>query len=237
MGSAIRSTDRIGLQHASRCTSRFPGVADEFTKAGIGICSRGMKCRVFTSSARFATAGFWRLPVHNPDACAVADGWARDACGWRGWLLVIVFLAELTTVPPTRKRHAAAAHRKRLRRAALPDYEPVKAASCTCARATPSSVRRRTGDPAPIANRLWHGEFPMDTRRGASEVSDFPRGNLPVLPADTCARIIIASARSLRLCARRRASTPAGAAARCGAAQRPVAIGPTWYLASRLSRP
>jgi len=89
---------------------------------------------------------------------------------------------------------------------------------------------------APMANRLWHGEFPMDHETWCDLMaSDFPApGNMPVLPADylgryhhrqraTIAAYVRAAGREAWL------APPTDPARRSG----PWPSGRTWYLASR----
>jgi hypothetical protein len=90
---------------------------------------------------------------------------------------------------------------------------------------------------APMANRLWHGEFPMDHETWADMmVSDFPApSDLPVVPPDylrthhhsqraTIAAYVRAAGRDAWM------APPDDPARRSG----PWPSGRTWYLASRL---
>ena len=122
--------------------------------------------------------------------------WARDARRHaEDGYLVIVFLDELTTVPPTTQ---AAMLRLLTENVCgeleLPDYEPGKGGVVYLLR----QQRRRVGsgstrDPGATANRLWHGEFPMDHETWCDMmVSDFPApSNLRVCRPITFAPTII----------------------------------------------
>ena len=126
----------------------FPGVGKtEFTKSLEGASrAPASSARSSSSSARFAShrtsAAF---PCRRRTACG--------SCPWPGLAmrkrlaeegyLVIVFLDELTTVPPTTQ---AAMLRLLTENVCgelqLPDYEPGRAASCISAPATRWSGRR-----------------------------------------------------------------------------------------------
>ena len=90
----------------------------------------------------------------------------------------------------------------------------------------------------PMANRLWHGEFPMDHETWCDMmVSDFPApSDLPVLPADylrTHHHRQRATHRGVREGGGARCLAGAARMTRRGAAA-PWPSGRTWYLASRL---
>ena len=126
----------------------FPGVGKtEFTKSlETGFTRAGVKCKVviLVGSIR-EPQDFGGFPVSTPDGVRLLPmAWARDArrLAEDGYM-VIVFLDELTTVPPTTQ---AAMLRLLTENVCgeleLPDYDPGKAASCICAPATRSSGRR-----------------------------------------------------------------------------------------------
>ena len=166
--------------------------------------------------------------------------WARDAkrLADEGYL-VIVFLDELTTVPPTTQ---AAMLRLLTENVCgelqLPDYEPGKGGVVyLCASNAVEWAAGGQEIQPPMANRLWHGEFPMDHDTWCEMmVSDFPApANLPVLPADylrahhhrqraLIAAYIKAAGRDAWL------APPDDSARRSGA----WPSGRTWYMASRL---
>ena len=131
----------------------FPGVGKtEFTKSlEAGFARAGLKCKVFilVGSIR-EPQDFGGFPVSTPDGVRLLPmAWARDAqrLAEEG-CMVVVFLDELTTVPPTTQ---AAMLRLLTENVCgelkLPDYEPGRRRL---------SVRqqhrgmgcRRTGDPA-----------------------------------------------------------------------------------------
>ena len=102
--------------------------------------------------------------------------------------MVIVFLDELTTVPPTTQ---AAMLRLLTENVCgelqLPDYEPGKGGVVyLCASNAVEWAAGGQDIQAPMANRLWHGEFPMDHETWCDMmVSDFPAPtDLPVVPPD-----------------------------------------------------
>jgi hypothetical protein len=160
----------IGLQaRIPMHMTGFPGVGKtEFTKSlEAGFARAGIKCKVFILIGRSRAAGLRRLSgVDAGRRPPAADGLgARRAAARRGRLHGGVFLDELTTVPPTTQ----AAMLRLLTENVCGELRcritsRARAASSTCAPATPSSGPPAAGDPAPMANRLWHGEFPMDPR-------------------------------------------------------------------------
>jgi hypothetical protein len=165
--------------------------------------------------------------------------WARDAMRLadEGYL-VIIFLDELTTVPPTTQ---AAMLRLLTENVCgelqLPDYQPDKGGVVyLCASNAVEWAAGGQEIQPPMANRLWHGEFPMDHGTWCEMmVSDFPApAHLPVLPADYL-REHHHSQRALIAAYVRAAGRDAWLAPPRDAARRsgPWASGRTWYLASR----
>jgi hypothetical protein len=119
----------------------------------------------------------------------------------------------------------------------LPDYEPGKGGVVyLCASNAVEWAAGGQEIQAPMANRLWHGQFPMDHETWCDlMVSDFPApSGLPVLPADylrthhhrqraLIAAYVKAAGRDSWL------APPDDPARRSG----PWPSGRTWYLASR----
>ena len=166
----------IGLQaRIPMHMTGFPGVGKtEFTKSlEAGFARAGIKCKVIilVGSIR-EPQDFGGFPVSTPDGVRLLPmAWARDAkrLAEDGYL-VVVFLDELTTVPPTTQ----AAMLRLLTENVCGELScrttnPAKAASCTCARATPSS-----GPPADRkSSRPWRtgcgmASSPWTTKRGAT---------------------------------------------------------------------
>jgi hypothetical protein len=120
----------------------------------------------------------------------------------------------------------------------LPDYEPGKGGVVyLCASNAVEWAAGGQEIQAPMANRLWHGEFPMDHGTWCDMmVSDFPAPNdLPVLPADYL-RAHHYRQRSLIAAYVKAAGRDAWLAPPDDPARRSGAwpSGRTWYLASRL---
>jgi hypothetical protein len=234
----------IGLQaRIPMHMTGFPGVGKtEFTKSlEAGFARAGIKCKVvvLVGSIR-EPQDFGGFPVSTPDGVRLLPmAWARDAqrLAEDGYL-VVVFLDELTTVPPTTQ---AAMLRLLTENVCgelrLPDYEPGKGGVVyLCASNAVEWAAGGQEIQAPMANRLWHGEFPMDHETWCDlMVSDFPApGSMPVLPADylgryhhgqraTIAAYVRAAGRDAWL------APPTDPARRSG----PWPSGRTWYLASR----
>ena len=234
----------IGLQaRIPMHMTGFPGVGKtEFTKSlEAGFDRVGIKCKVvvLVGSIR-EPQDFGGFPVSTPDGVRLLPmAWARDAqrLAEDGYL-VVVFLDELTTVPPTTQ---AAMLRLLTENVCgelrLPDYEPGKGGVVyLCASNAVEWAAGGQEIQAPMANRLWHGEFPMDHETWCDlMVSDFPApGSMPVLPADylgryhhgqraTIAAYVRAAGRDAWL------APPTDPARRSG----PWPSGRTWYLASR----
>ena len=221
----------------------FPGVGKtEFTKSlEGGFASAGVKCKVITLVGSIREPqDFGGFPVSTPDGVRLLPmAWARDARRLaEDGFLVVIFLDELTTVPPTTQ---AAMLRLLTENVSgelpLPDYEPGKGGVVyLCASNAVEWAAGGQEIQPPMANRLWHGEFPMDHETWCEMMlSDFPAPtNLPVLPADylrvhhhrqraVIAGYIKASGHKAWL------SPPDDVAQRSG----PWASGRTWYLASR----
>ena len=158
--------------------------------------------------------------------------WARDAqrLAEDGYM-VVVFLDELTTVPPTTQ---AAMLRLLTENVCgelqLPDYEPGKGGVVyLCASNAVEWAAGGQEIQPPMANRLWHGEFPMDHETWCDMmVSDFPGAQRPAGPARRLPAHASSSAarddRGVREGGGARCLD--GAARRSGAAQRSVAVGP-----------
>src|SRR5438132_8396296 len=234
----------IGLQaRIPMHMTGFPGVGKtEFTKsleAGFGRV--GIKCKVMVLIGSIREPqDFGGFPVSTPDGVRLLPmAWARDAQRLaEGGYLVVVFLDELTTVPPTTQ---AAMLRLLTENVCgelrLADYEPGKGGVVyLCASNAVEWAAGGQEIQAPMANRLWHGEFPMDHETWCDlMVSDFPPpGSMPVLPADylgryhhgqraTIAAYVRAAGREAWL------APPTDPARRSG----PWPSGRTWYLASR----
>ena len=184
---------------------------------------------------------FGGFPVSTPDGVRLLPmAWARDAkrLAEDGYM-VVIFLDELTTVPPTTQ---AAMLRLLTENVCgelpLPDYEPGKGGVVyLCASNAVEWAAGGQEIQPPMANRLWHGEFPMDHETWCDMmVSDFPPpSDLPVVPADylrthhhrqraLIAAYVKSAGRDAWL------APPDDLARRSG----PWASGRTWYLASRL---
>ena len=234
----------IGLQaRLPMHMTGFPGVGKtEFTKSlEAGFDRVGIKCKVIVLVGSIREPqDFGGFPVSTPDGVRLLPmAWARDAqrLAEDGYL-VVVFLDELTTVPPTTQ---AAMLRLLTENVCgelrLPDYEPGKGGVVyLCAS---NAVEWAAGEQeiqAPMANRLWHGKFPMDHETWCDLMdSDFPGpGSVRVLPANylgryhhgqraTIAAYVRAAGRDAWL------APPTDPARRSG----PWPSGRTWYLASR----
>jgi len=220
----------------------FPGVGKtEFTKSLEGAFTRvGIKCKVFILIGSIREPqDFGGFPVSTPDGVRLLPmAWARDAkrLAEDGYL-VIVFLDELTTVPPTTQ---AAMLRLLTENVCgeleLPDYAPGSGGVVyLCASNAVEWAAGGQDIQPPLANRLWHGEFPMDHETWCDMmVTDFPApADLPVLSADylqhhhrqrsMIAAYVKAAGRDAWL------APPEDPARRSGA----WPSGRTWYLASR----
>jgi AAA domain (dynein-related subfamily) len=233
----------IGLQaRIPMHMTGFPGVGKtEFTKSLEGAFTRaGIKCKVIilVGSIR-EPQDFGGFPVSTPDGVRLLPmAWARDAREWaQEGHMVIVFLDELTTVPPTTQ---AAMLRLLTENVCgelqLPDYEPGKGGVVyLCASNAVEWAAGGQDIQAPMANRLWHGEFPMDHETWCEMmVSDFPAPtDLPIVPPDylrqhhkqraLIAAYVKSAGRDSWL------APPDDPVRRSG----PWASGRTWYLASR----
>ena len=187
------------------------------------------------------TAGFRRLSRLDARRLPAASrAWASDAQRLAGeGYLVVVFLDELTTVPPTTQAAMLRLLTENVcGELTLPDYEPEKGGVVyLCASNAIEWAAGGQEIQPPMANRLWHGEFPMDHDTWCDMmVSDFPAPtDLPILPADylrnhhhrqraTIAAYVKAAGRDAWL------APPDDPARRSG----PWPSGRTWYLASRL---
>jgi hypothetical protein len=235
----------IGLQaRVPMHMTGFPGVGKtEFTRSlEAGFTRAGLKCRVFilVGSIR-EPQDFGGFPVSTPDGVRLLPmAWAREAQRLaEDGFLVVVFLDELTTVPPSTQAAMLRLLTENVcGELALPNYVPGKGGVVyLCASNAVEWAAGGQEIQPPMANRLWHGEFPMDHDTWADMmVSDFPApSDLPILPADflerfhhgqraTIAAYVKAAGHSAWL------SPPDDAARRSG----PWPSGRTWYLASRL---
>jgi hypothetical protein len=151
----------------------------------------------------------------------------------------VVFLDELTTVPPTTQAAMLRLLSENVcGELQLPDYQPGKGGVVyLCASNAVEWAAGGQEIQPPMANRLWHGQFPMDHDTWCEMMlRDFPPpSDLPVLPADylrqhhhrqraLIAAYVKSAGRDAWL------SPPDDPIRRSGA----WASGRTWYLASRL---
>jgi hypothetical protein len=234
----------IGLQaRIPMHITGFPGVGKtEFTKSlETGFARVGVKCKVIILIGSIREPqDFGGFPVSTPDGVRLLPmAWAQDArrLAEEGHM-VVVFLDELTTVPPTTQ---AAMLRLLTENVCgelqLPDYVPgTGGVVYLCASNAVEWAAGGQEIQAPMANRLWHGEFPMDHETWCEMmVSDFPApSDLPVLPPDylrnhhhqqraLIAAYVKSAGRDSWL------APPDDLMRRSG----PWASGRTWYLASR----
>ena len=235
----------IGLQaQIPMHITGFPGVGKtEFTKSlEAGFTRAGIKSKVIVLIGSIREPqDFGGFPVSTPDGVRLLPmAWARDAMRLaEDGTMVIVFLDELTTVPPTTQAAMLRLLTENVcGELALPNYEPGKGGVVyLCASNAVEWAAGGQDLQPPMANRLWHGEFPMDHETWCDMmVSDFPApGELPLLPPDYLRRehhrqraliaaYVRATGRDAWL------APPADPAKRSG----PWPSGRTWYLASRL---
>jgi hypothetical protein len=235
----------IGLQaRIPMHITGFPGVGKtEFTKSlEAGFAGAGLKCKVFILIGSIREPqDFGGFPVSTPEGVRLLPmAWARDAqrLAEDGYM-VIVFLDELTTVPPTTQAAMLRLLTENVcGELSLPNYEPGKGGVVyLCASNAVEWAAGGQEIQPPMANRLWHGEFPMDHETWCDMMlSDFPApGDLPILPADYLhkhhhqQRAMIAA--YVRAAGRDAWMAPPDDAARRSG---PWPSGRTWYLASRL---
>jgi hypothetical protein len=233
----------IGLQaRIPMHMTGFPGVGKtEFTKSlEAGFESAGLKCRVLilVGSIR-EPQDFGGFPVSTPEGVRLLPmAWARDAkrLAEDGYM-VVVFLDELTTVPPTTQAAMLRLLSENVcGELTLPNYQPGKGGVVyLCASNAVEWAAGGQEIQAPMANRLWHGEFPMDHETWCDMmVSDFPSpSDLPLLPTDYLRthhvqRTLIAS--YVKAAGRKAWLAPPDDPARRSG---PWPSGRTWYLASR----
>ncbi len=227
----------IGLQaRIPMHMTGFPGVGKtEFTKSlEAGFARAGIKCKVviLIGSIR-EPQDFGGFPVSTPDGVRLLPmAWARDAqrLAADGYM-VVVFLDELTTVPPTTQAAMLRLLTENVcGELTLPDYEPGKGGVVyLCASNAVEWAAGGQEIQPPMANRLWHGEFPMDHETWCDMmVSDFPApSDLPVLPADYLHKHHHAQRATIAAYVQSRgARCLDGAARRSGSAERSMAIGP-----------
>ncbi len=138
----------IGLQaRVPMHMTGFPGVGKtEFTKSlETGFDRAGLKCKVFILIGSIREPqDFGGFPVSTPDGVRLLPmAWARDAqrLAQDGYM-VVVFLDELTTVPPTTQAAMLRLLTENVcGELALPITNRGKAASSICAPATRSNGR------------------------------------------------------------------------------------------------
>ena len=234
----------IGLQaRIPMHMTGFPGVGKtSFTRSlEAGFARAGLTCKVFILIGSIREPqDFGGFPVSTPDGVRLLPmAWARDAqrLAEQG-AMVVVLLDELTTVPPaTQAAMLRLLSENVCGELALPDYEPGKGGVVyLCASNAVEWAAGGQDIQPPMANRLWHGEFPMDHDTWADMmVTNFPPpGDLPILPADylqqhhqqqraMIAAYVKAAGHDAWL------APPEDPARRSG----PWASGRTWYLASR----
>jgi hypothetical protein len=151
----------------------------------------------------------------------------------------VVFLDELTTVPPSTQAAMLRLLTENVcGELTLPNYVPGKGGVVyLCASNAVEWAAGGQEIQPPMANRLWHGEFPMDHETWADMmVSDFPSpSDLPVLPTDYLEKhhhqqraMVAAYVRAAGHDAWM--APPDDPGRRSG----PWPSGRTWYLASRL---
>jgi hypothetical protein len=156
-----------------------------------GFTRVGLKCKVFILIGSIREPqDFGGFPVSTPDGVRLLPmAWARDAqrLAEDGYM-VIVFLDELTTVPPaTQAAMLRLLTENVCGELSLPDYEPGRGGVVyLCASNAVEWAAGGQEIQPPMANRLWHGEFPMDHDTWCEMMlSDFPApSDLPILPAD-----------------------------------------------------
>src|ERR1700732_2777997 len=145
----------------------FPGVGKtEFTKSlEAGFAQAGLKCRVFIliGSVR-EPQDFGGFPVSTPEGVRLPPrASARDAprLAEDGYMSV-GFLDELTTGPPTTQAAMLRLLTENVcGELSLPNYEPGKGGvAYLCASNAVEWAAGGQEIQAPMANRLWHGEFP-----------------------------------------------------------------------------
>ena len=152
--------------------------------------------------------------------------------------MVVVFLDELTTVPPTTQAAMLRLLTENVcGELTLPDYEPGKGGVVyLCASNAVEWAAGGQEIQPPMANRLWHGEIPMDHDTWCEMmVSDFPARRSPGAAGGLSAHAPSPAARRdrrVRESGGRDAwmAPPGDPARRSG----PWPSGRTWYLASRL---
>lgn len=184
----------IGLQaRIPMHVTGFPGIGKtEFAKSlETGFARAGLPCKVFTLVGSIREPqDFGGFPVSTADGVRLLPmAWARDAqrLAEAGYM-VIVFLDELTTVPPTTQAAMLRLLTENVcGELSLPNYEPGKGGVVyLCASNAVEWAAGGQEIQPPMANRLWHGEFPMDHETWCEMMlSDFQvPSDLPILPAD-----------------------------------------------------
>ena len=235
----------IGLQaRIPMHMTGFPGVGKtEFAKSlEAGFAHVGIRCKVMVLVGSIREPqDFGGFPVSTPDGVRLLPmAWARDAQRLAAeGCMVVVFLDELTTVPPTTQAAMLRLLTENVcGELTLPNYEPGKGGVVyLCASNAVEWAAGGQDIQPPMANRLWHGEFPMDHATWCDlMVRDFPAPeDLPVVPADYLSkhhhqeRVTIAA--YVRAAGHQAWMAPPDDPARRSG---PWPSGRTWYLASRL---
>src|ERR1043166_3152568 len=175
----------------------FPGVGKtEFTKSlEAGFARAGIKARVWILvGSTGEPQDFGGFPVSTPDGVRLLPmAWARDAQRLAAdGAMGVVFLDEVTTVPPTTQAAMLRLLTENVcGELALPHYEPGKGGVVyLCASNAVEWAAGGQEIQPPMANRLWHGEFPMDHDTWSDMMlNDFPApSDLPILPPDYLCR-------------------------------------------------
>jgi len=235
----------IGLQaRIPMHMTGFPGIGKtEFTRSlETGFTRAGIRCKVIVLVGSIREPqDFGGFPASTPDGVRLLPmAWARDAqrLAEDGYM-VIVFLDELTTVPPTTQAAMLRLLSENVcGELSLPNYQSGKGGVVyLCASNAVEWAAGGQEIQPPMANRLWHGEFPMDHETWCEMMlSDFPApDDLPILPADylhthhyqhraTIAAYVRAAGHDAWM------APPDDPSRRSG----PWPSARTWYLASRL---
>src|SRR5256714_14854128 len=159
----------IGLQaRIPMHMTGFPGVGKtEFARSlEAGFTQAGIKCKVviLLGSIR-EPQDFGGFPVSTPDGVRLLPmAWARDAQRLAAeGSMVIIFLDELTTVPPTTQAAMLRLLTENVcGELTLRNYEPGKGGGVyLCASNASEWAAGGQEIQAPRANRVWHGEVPM----------------------------------------------------------------------------
>src|SRR5688500_11981472 len=163
----------IGLQaRIPMHITGFPGVGKtEFTKSlESGFVRAGLKCKVFTLIGSIREPqDFGGFPVSTTDGVRLLPmAWARDAARLADeGCLVIVFLDDPTPRPPSPQAGMLRLLPENVcGELQLLDDEGGKGVVVyLCASNAVEWAAAGQEIQPPMANRLWHGEFPMDHER------------------------------------------------------------------------